>query len=459
MSFPWRRVSRRSCFPALLVVLAGLVWTPSPAAAEDWPEWRGAGRLGIWRETGIIERFPDGGLQAAWRAPVRSGYAGPAVADGRVFVLDWLEDPESRTLDGTERAMALDEQTGERLWTHEWTTSYRMQMATYAIGPRATPTVDGDRVYVVGATGQLWCLDAASGRAIWHKDFVAEYGTSVPTWGITSAPLVDGERLITVVGGEPDALVVAFDKRTGDELWRSLDVTTEMGYAQPVIYEAGGVRQLIIWHPTALVSLDPETGAAYWQEPWDVYAGMTVATPIRSDDYLFVTQLYGGSLMMRLDNDRPDADVLWQRNGRSELPGETDALHAMITTPLILGDHVYGVDSYGEFRGLSARTGDRLWMSREVTVQNRWGTVFMVQHGDRFFVNNEEGDLIIARFTPEGYVELDRTPLIEPTSTGGHRPNSWKRTVNWSHPAYANGHILQRNDRELIRVSLTAADY
>ena len=252
---------------------------------------------------------------------------------------------------------------------------------------------------------------------------------------------------------------MAFDKRTGDELWRSLDVTTEMGYAQPVIYEAGGARQLIIWHPTALVSLDPETGAVYWQEPWDVYAGMTVATPIRSDDYLFVTQLYGGSLMMRLDNDGPDADVLWQRQGSSELPGETDAIHAMITTPLILGDYVYGVDSYGEFRGLSARTGDRLWMSREVTVQNRWGNVFMVQHGDRFFVNNEEGDLIIARFTPEGYVELDRTPLIEPTSAGGHRPNSWRRTVNWSHPAYANGHILQRNDRELIRVSLTAADY
>ena len=173
MPFPWRRVSRRSCFPALLVVLAGLVWTPSPAAAEDWPEWRGAGRLGIWHETGIIERFPAGGVRAVWRAPVNSGYAGPAVADGRVFVLDWLEDPESRTLDGTERAMALDEQTGERLWTHEWTTSYRMQMATYAIGPRATPTVDGDRVYVVGATGQLWCLDAASGRVIWRKDFVA----------------------------------------------------------------------------------------------------------------------------------------------------------------------------------------------------------------------------------------------------------------------------------------------
>ncbi len=115
--------------------------------------------------------------------------------------------------------------------------------------------------------------------------------------------------------------------------------------------------------------------------------------------------------------------------------------------------------SYGELRGLSARTGERLWMSDEMTAQNRWGTAFMVQHRDRFFVNNDEGDLIIAQFTPEGYIELDRTQLIDPTSVGGHTRAQWTRTVNWSHPAYANRHIFQRNDRELIRVSLAAADY
>ena len=100
----------------------------------------------------------------SWRAPVGSGYAGPAVADGRVFLLEWREDPRSRTLDGTERVRALDEHTGAVLWTHEWETSYRMLMVSYAIGPRATPTVDGDRVYVVGATGRLWCLKRRNGR-------------------------------------------------------------------------------------------------------------------------------------------------------------------------------------------------------------------------------------------------------------------------------------------------------
>ena len=439
------------------LIVASVCWSVNSVDAEDWPQWRGADRLGIWHEDGIIDRFPESGLKVSWRAPVGSGYAGPAVADGRVFLLDWREDPQSRTLDGTERAVALDEQTGETLWTHEWQTSYRMIQTAYAIGPRATPTVDGDRVYVVGATGRLFCLDVATGAVRWQKDFVEEYDTSVPTWGITSAPLVGGNRLITIVGGKPDALVVAFDKLTGNEIWRALPIGTEMGYAQPVIYEAGGVRQLIIWHPAALASLNPDTGEQYWEQPWELNMGVTVATPVRTENYLLVSNFFRGSLMMRLNPDRPDATMLWKGTARSELPDQTEGLHALITTPIISDDYIYGVGSYGELRGLDARTGERVWTSDAMTTQNRWGAAFMVRHGDRYFVNNEEGDLIIAQFTSEGYVELDRTKLIEPTSAT--QRTTGPRIANWSHPAYANRHIFQRNDKELIRVSLAVADY
>ncbi|MEE2965706.1 MAG: PQQ-binding-like beta-propeller repeat protein, partial [Acidobacteriota bacterium] len=297
--------SRRLTWGTALALVMGLGVVT--VGADDWEQWRGSERLGVWHEGGIVESFPDDGLRVRWRTPLRSGYAGPAVSAGRVFVVDWLEDPESRTLDGTERAVALDEASGAVLWTHEWQTSYRMLMASYAVGPRATPTVDGDRVYVVGATGRLLCLDVETGEIIWEKDYVADYGTSVPTWGVASAPLVDGDRLLTVVGGEPDALVVAFDKRTGDEIWRAVDVVGEMGYGQPVIYEAGGVRQLIVWHAAALVSLDPDTGDVYWSQEWEARSGLSVATPVRSGDYLLVTQFYNGSMMMRLNQDRPTA--------------------------------------------------------------------------------------------------------------------------------------------------------
>ena len=447
-------------FAIVTFVAAGVVFGATHAQADDWPQWRGAGRLAVWSETGIVDRFPDSGLKVAWRTPVRSGFAGPAVADGRVFVLDWREDPESRTLDGTERLVALDEETGAVLWTHEWATSYRMLQASYAIGPRATPTVDGDRVYAVGASGALRCVDAASGELIWSRNYIDDYDTSVATWGVASAPLVDGDRLIAIVGGEPDALVVAFDKRTGAELWRAVEVVGEMGYGQPVIYEAGGVRQLIVWHAAALASLDPETGETYWEEPWEVGAGMSVATPVRDGDYLLVSQFYYGSMMMRLDTDRPSASVLWKGASRSEMPDETDGLHALITTPIVAAGHVYGVGSYGELRGLDARTGERLWMSDRMTVQARWGTAYMVRQGGRYFVSNDEGYLIIARFTPEGYVEVDRTMLLEATSHSGYGPQRrFDRLVNWSHPAFANRHVVQRNDNEVIRASLAAADY
>jgi outer membrane protein assembly factor BamB len=139
---------------------------------------------------------------------------------------------------GTERALCLDEKTGQVLWTREWEADYGGM--SYGTGPRATRTVDGDRVYVVGASGNLLSLDARTGAVIWRKDYVADYGTQVPTWGIASAPLVDGDRLIVIAGGQPDAKVVAFDKMSGKELWRALRSDSEPGYARPVIVEAGG---------------------------------------------------------------------------------------------------------------------------------------------------------------------------------------------------------------------------
>ena len=448
-----RRTLRSLAFAGIALLVA------APGFANDWPQWRGEDRRGEWTETGIVEALPDE-LKVAWRVPVNSGYSGAAVADGRVFITDWVEDPESRTMDGTERALALDEETGEVLWTREWPTSYRMLMVSYAIGPRATPTVDGDRVYVVGAAGDLYCLDVETGDILWEKHYIADYDSFIPTWGVASSPIVDGDRLITVVGGEPGGLVMAWDKRTGEEIWRALDVVGEMGYGQPIIIEAGGARQLIVWHAAALVSLDPETGEVYWNEEWEAAAGVSVATPVRSDNYLLVSQFYRGSMMMQLNQDRPDATLLWRGRSRSELPGETDGLHAMITTPLIEGDYLYGVGSYGELRGLDARTGERLWMSDEMTAQARWGTAFMVKHGDRYFVVNDDGFLIMAQFTPEGYVEHGRIKLIEATSDAAFGPTRrFARPVNWSHPAYANGHIVHRNDNEIIRVSLRAADY
>ena len=429
--------------------------------AEDWPQWRGTARSAVWTETGIVERFPDAGVTVTWRAPVRGGFAGPAVAGGRVFVLDYEETPGSRTMDGTERLLALDEETGAVLWSQSWPATYRNIQFKFANGPRTTPTVDGNRVFVLGAAGLLSCMDTATGEVIWQLDTTVDYGTTVPAFGVSQSPLVEGDLLIAMIGGEPDAKIVALDKATGREVWRALENTSETGYSSPIVIDAGGVRQLIVWHATALTSLNPATGDVYWEQEFVVAGGLAIATPVRSDRYLVVSNFFNGSMMMVLNSDRPAARVLWKGRSRSELPDRTDGLHSIISTPIVVGDQLYGVGSYGEMRGVDATNGERLWQSDAMNAQERWATAYFVRHRDRHFVMNDTGELIIARFSSDGYEEIDRTPLLEPTlRTRGGASGRWNdRAVLWTHPAFANRHVVVRNDREIIRVSLAAADY
>ena len=435
---------------AAIGILAGAVAFGVVVRADDWPEVAGKGRRSVWNETGILEKFPADGLKVLWRTPVRSGYAGPAVADGRVFITDYMETQRPR---GIERAMALDEKTGKVLWTQEWPADYRG--ISWPVGPRATPTVDGDRVYILGADGKLFCFDVQTGAIRWKKDFPQEYKADrmkwAFDWGFASSPLVDGDRLIAMVGGQPDAKVVAFDKMTGKEIWRALSSDTELGVAQPIIITAGGARQLIIWYPGAVASLDPVSGKQYWEQPYKVGGSMTVAIPAQHGSQLFLTTFYDGPLMLTLDEKKPAATISWKGKSDSEI--QTDGLHAVITTPAIIGDHIYGICSYGQFRCLLAKTGERVWETQAVTKERaRWASGVMVRNGDRLFINNDRGELIIVKPSPAGYQEVSRTALIKPTSPPQNRRELVN--VNWMYPAYANKHIYARNDEEIICASL-----
>ncbi|MEO1085222.1 MAG: PQQ-binding-like beta-propeller repeat protein [Acidobacteriota bacterium] len=436
-------------FPRPVTLLAFLfsVTVGVPLFAADWPEWRGAGRDGVWSETELLESFPETGLEPVWRTPVHGGYAGPAVADGRVFVVDF--ERTGRTT-GTESAVALDESSGEVLWRRGWAADYTGLEPRYAIGPRATPTVDGERVFVLGAMGQLAALGVADGSVQWRKDFVAEYGTEVPVWGMSGSPVVHGRLLIALVGGVDGATAMAFDKTSGEEVWRAIKTDGEPGYASPVLFDVDGRQQLVLWHPKAIHGLDPSTGAELWRVPFDVTLGLTVASPVLAGDKLLVSSFFNGSVLLELGGEAK-ARELWRGQSSSEV--DTDGLHALITTPVIDGATVYGVGSYGQLRALDLASGERLWETMAPVVEKaRWAAAFLVKNGDRYWINNDRGELILATLDREGgYREIDRADLIEPTSPIGRRE---KKAVHWSHPAYANGHILVRNDREVLRVDL-----
>jgi outer membrane protein assembly factor BamB len=444
----------------LLLALSVLGLAVTFVQADDWPQWLGPKRDGVWREKGILDKFPKDGPKVKWRVDVGGGYSGPAVAGGRVFLTDRVVAPGAKeptnafdqktAVPGKERVLCLDEANGHQLWKHEYPCVYQV---SYASGPRATPLVDGDRVYTLGTMGHLNCLDVKKGDVIWSKDLRDEYKGSGKAaggawWGFSASPLLDGDKLICLVGGE-GSIAVAFDKKTGKELWKSLSAS-ESGYCPPMIYEQGGKRHLIIWHPDAVVSLDPETGKERWSQKFEIKAGLSIPTPRLDGDKLFITAFYDGSLMLKMKPDGSGVDVLWKSKVKSEAPNQTTELHSIMPTPFVVDGHIYGVCSYGELRCLEEDTGKRVWMTRVPTggEEVRWGNAFLVRNEDRFFIFNEKGDLIIARLTPKGYDEVSRAHLLDPDNKLPGRP------VIWSHPAFANKMVFARNDHEIVCVSL-----
>jgi len=430
---------------AFVVMLA-----PSLVRADDWPQWLGPQRDGVWREDGILAKFPDGGPKVLWRAKVAGGYAGPAVADGRVYVLDFLTEGDTRKLNnpnnrakvnGTERVLCLDAKTGALLWKHEYACTYHI---SYPGGPRCTPTVAGGKVYTLGAMGQLCCLDAAKGTLLWSKDFVKDYGAEVAQWGYASHPLVDGQRLFCVVGGK-GSVAVAFDKDSGRELWKALDAK-QPGYAPPTLIDAGGTRQLLIWHEEAINSLDPATGKLHWSVPLAPAYGMSIMAPRHHGDYLFAGAIGFHAVLLKLAADKPAATEVWRGK-------KGHAIYPVNSTPIIEDGILYGVDQPGPLMAVKLATGERLWETFEPTTGNERqnsGTAFLVKHGGRFFLFSETGALVLAKLSPKGYEEISRAQILEPTQS------AFGRNVVWSHPAFANRCMFARNDREIVCVSLAA---
>ena len=413
------------------------------ACGDDWPQWRGPNRDGVWRETGLVDKFAGKELKVAWRQPISSGYSGPTVAGGRVFVTDRQVEPKQ-----TERVLCFDEKTGKPLWTHTYDCAY--EKVGYTAGPRASVTIDDGRAYALGSMGHLHCLDAASGKVLWSKDCNELYKIRMPIWGIAASPLVDGNLVIVQIGGE-GACLVAFDKRTGEEKWRVLD--DNASYSAPIIVEQAGKRVLVCWTGDSVAGLDPQSGQTFWKHPFKpAKMVINIATPVLDDGRMFLTSFYDGAMLLRLPKDSLAVEPIWSRSGRDEM--HTDALHSIISTPYFDGDYIYGVDSYGEFRCLDAKTGDRVWESLEPTPKSRWSTIHMVKNGDRMWMFNERGELVIARLSPRGYEEISRAKLIAPTKV----QLSMRGGVCWSHPAFADRHVFARNDEELVCASVAAGE-
>lgn len=445
-----------------LVALAIALGSVPPAGTGmlDWPQWLGPQRDGVWRETGIMEKFPPGGPPVRWRAAVGGGYSGPAVADGRVYVLDRQRargadvKPVRATRSGspgTERVLCFDARDGRLIWKHEYDCPYKVAFPT---GPRTTPTVAGGMAYTLGTMGDLRCLDAATGTLRWARNLVRDYHAQVPYWGFAASALVDGDRLFCVPGGKGSA-AVALDRRTGKELWRALD-TQDVGYSPPVLVEAGGARQLLVWLSESLNSLDPATGKVYWSQPYPVGVpierpAVNIITPRPTGGLLFIATYYHGPMLLRLAADRPAARVVWK--GRSNNVHKPDGLHSVMCTPVLKDGYLYGVCGFGELRCIRVADNHQMWETMAATTGGKKrdsACAFLVPQGGRFLIFNDHGDLILADPSPKGYREIDRAHVIEPTG------EAQGAKVVCCHPAFAGRCMYVRNDTELRCLCLAA---
>lgn len=438
----------RSHASLLLVVLL------AASARADWPQWMGIDRDGSLKGDGWVESIPSSGLKTLWRAPIHGGYSGPAVADGRVFLTDFVRqsgdafnDPGQRAnVVGQERVLCFDAASGKQLWQSEYDCAYSI---SYPAGPRCTPTVDGDRVYTLGAEGDLLCLSTENGDIVWRRSFKNDFDAPVPIWGHSAHPLVDGNQLICMVGGAAQS-VVSLDKMTGKVLWKRPGVG-DIGYCPPKVIQAGGVRQLLIWHPKGIESLDPTNGKAYWTVQIEPQYGMSITMPQHDGDRLFASSIGAQSVMLQLDKESPGVKELWRGEPKN-------SVYCANSTPLFIDGVLYGADcQVGHLAAVDAVSGERLWTSFQPTTggsrRASHGTAFITNYRDKLYLFSEVGDFVIASLDKTQYSEIGRFNVLKPTG------ECFGRSVVWSHPAYSDKRLFARNDKELVCVSLDAADY
>ena len=426
-------------FPAIIwtsAVIFGLSGSIG-LRADDWPQWRGPNRDGVYSETGLLESFPAEGLKVRWRVPVGWGFSSPVVAQGRVFVTDArLENPNVR-----EQVLCFDEATGKSLWTYSHKAVYPDWefVPGQEQGPNGTPIIRDGKVYALGPLGhRLFCLDAVSGALLWKKNLAGEYQIDESA-AISASPLIEGKLLILLIGGKPDAGVIALDKDSGKEVWKSLDEYA--AHSSPIVITSGGSRQLIVWTLNSVTALDPATGKPYWREKFNAGgSAAVVSTPVFSDNRLLVN-----GLMLKLDAQKPSASVLWPDRPAQRFLSST-------STALLRGDYLFCGESSGELVCRKASTGKEVWRTDKAT-DSKYGSrtsIHLTVNGNSVLLFNDRGELIRARLTAEGYHEISRVALIEPAY-----PSSGRK-VAWSSPAYANRHVFVRSDKELKCASLVA---
>ncbi len=391
---------------------------PSPDQPAGWPDFRGPNRDGRYVAGPIRTTWPREGLAQLWKQPVGGGYASFVVADGRAFTIEQRRDREV--------VAAYDVQTGRELWTNGWSANFQESMG--GDGPRATPTYDAGRVYALGAEGELRALDAAKGTVIWRHNILSENGASNIDWGMSASPLVVDGKLIVLPGGSRGSSIVAYDKATGDVIWKAQNDAP--GYTSPMLVTLAGVRQILVVSASRAMGVTVDEGRLLWEYPWSTFNGINVAQPIlfshEGADRIFLSASYGrGAAVFEVarSGDTFQAKTIWE-NQRMKNRFSSSVLH---------NGFLYGLDE-SILTCIDATTGEQKWKA------GRYGYGQILLAGDHIVVLTEDGQVVLVRATPDRHEEVARFEALSGKT--------------WNHPVIADGRLLVRNAEQMAAYAI-----
>lgn len=405
-----------------LLLLAGSLACAISLYAEDWPQFLGPTRNGVYAGTNLADKWPDEGPKVLWRKPVGEGFSGPVVAAGKLILFSRDKDEES--------VQAFDPATGKVLWRTAYSTTY-VDSFGFDPGPRATPCVEGGNVYTLGADGILQCLALQDGKVMWRVDTRKVYQARKGFFGMASSPLVEGQAVLVNIGGTAGAGIIALDKANGKLLWKASD--EEASYSSPVTATIDGTRQALFLTRHSLVGLDPVSGRQLFTHPFgpSERSSVTAASPVVAGDLIFLSGCYGaGASVVQLKAGAPK--VLWS---------DPDVLSNHYATSVHHRGFLYGVNGRTDpgmppasLCCVDMKTGKLRWQDETI------GPATVTLAGETLVILTEKGELLRAPATPEGFRPGSRAQILSVQVR--------------AYPAIADSHLFARSKNELVGVNL-----
>ena len=403
-------------FPLTLILTLALavVGGPNSTHAADWPAYRGIDGHGLSAETDLLASWPLEGPKELWRIDIGQGYSGIAVQAGRVFT----QFGQS----GDEIAAAFDAASGTEIWR---AVTGKDRPDGQGGGPRSTPTVDGDLVFVVGAYGTLHAFKTADGTTVWSRDLRADFGARVPQWGVSASPVVTGDLLLIEAGGRADHALLALDKGTGDLRWHTRN--DKPGYSTPIVVSIADREQAIFFTADGLVATSLADGSSLWEFPWKTSYGVSAAMPIFvPPDKIFISTGYGkGAALLQISASEAglEVDEIWR----------SKVMQNHFNSSVLVNGYLYGFDN-ATLKCIEAASGEQRWARRG------FGKGSLLYADGHLFVLSERGVLLSVEATPDEYKETGRIQILNGKT--------------WTMPSLADGRLFLRDEREMVAVSL-----